>query len=302
MNFSECYTLEMYSKEAETQFNRMQSRLSDIGNSFQTKMNGKTSGAMAGSLVGTILWIAAFIVGIILIRNTVNSVVLVVASLIVLALMAVMIIDAIMDFSYYGKILSYSNSVSQLQNRVTMGKNMIMSNHEAFMGSKRSGWNYLLNAAPSIPEAATSVVSTVEGLESLKKGFLENAKTALYYVASVAVTIVGGLALFPATTSIINGISRSLSYGTIEVISYIALIIVCVGEVILAKLMWSKTDCTVTNTTLFALLAGPIGFVVLVAVAALVVVLVVATVSILLAILAVVAVIAIIIGCTSGGS
>ena len=41
MNFNESITLNTYSDNANKQFNEMQSRLSKIESSFQTRMNGQ---------------------------------------------------------------------------------------------------------------------------------------------------------------------------------------------------------------------------------------------------------------------
>ena len=48
MNFNESITLNTYSDNANKQFNEMQSRLSKIESSFQTRMNGKTTGGLVG--------------------------------------------------------------------------------------------------------------------------------------------------------------------------------------------------------------------------------------------------------------
>lgn len=139
-------------------------------------------------------------------------------------------------------------------------------------------------------------------MESLKTGFLNGAKNVFYYAAVVMITIAGCVALFPTGGEIMTGISgESLSGDTITTLNVIALIIVGVGEVILAKLVWSKTDCVVTNTTLFIMALGPVAFLALIAVATLLVMLVIGLVSIVLAILGVVAVGAIAIGCLCGG-
>lgn len=302
MDFNNSITLDTYSNQANKQFGDMQSRLTEIENSFQTRMNGKTTGGLVGSLIGTIVWLVAFVACAVFVRDMVDNTLLIIATAIAGGLILFMIIDNIMDFSYYGKIASYKNSVSQLQNRVTIGKNAIKSNHDAFMASRSKGWSYLLNAAPSIPEEASSVEATMTSMESLKKGFISSAKNFFFYATVVAITIVGCVALFPTGSSIITGISgESFSSDTLMTFNVIALIITGIGEVILAKLVWSKTDCNVTNTTLFIAALGPIAFLALIAAVTLIVMLVVAVVSFVLAILAVVAVGACVFAATSGG-
>lgn len=302
MNFNNSITLDAYSNNANKQFGDMQSRLTEIENSFQTRMNGKTTGGLVGSLIGTIAWLAAFVACAFFVKDTVNSTLLLIALAIVGGLILFMIIDNIMDFSYYGKIASYKNSISQLQNRVTIGKNSIKSNHDAFMASRAKGWNYLLNAAPSIPAEATSVEATMASMESLKKGFISGAKNFFYYAAVIAITVVGCVALFPTGSSIITGITgESFDSDTLMTFNVIALLITGVGEVILAKLVWSKTDCNVTNTTLFIAALGPVAFLALIAAVALIVMLVAWLAGVVLAIAAVVAVGGTIFAATSGG-
>lgn len=302
MNFKDSITLSTYSDNANKQFNEIKNRLSEIENSFQTRMNGKTTGGLTGALIGTVLWLAAFIIGAILVRPMVNGTLLLIALLIAIGLIVFMLIDNIMDFSYYGEIASYKNAVSQLQNRVNVGQSSIKANHDAFMGSKVRGWNYLLSAAPSIPNEATSIETTMTGMESLKKGFINNAKNVFFFASVIAVTVVGCVALFPVGGNIIEGIiGENISNDTLTVLNVIAMILVGVGAVILAKMMWSKTDCNVTGTTLFVIVLAPIAYIALCAIATLVVKLVIWAVSIFLAILAVVVVGGIVFACTSGG-
>lgn len=302
MSFKDSITLNTYSDNANKQFNEMKSRLSEIENSFQTRMNGKTTGGLVGSLVGTIAWLAVFVIAAIMVRGVVDSTLLLVAFLIALALIVFMLIDNIMDFSYYGKIASYKSAVSQLQNRVSVGQSSIKANHDAFMGAKVRGWNYLLNAAPSIPNEATSIERTMTGMESLKKGFVSKAKNFFFFATVIAVTVIGSVALFPVGGNIIEGIiDESIASDTLMALNVIAMILVGVGEIILAKLLWSKTDCNVTGTTLFVIALAPIAYLALVAVATIIVKLVIWAVSIVLAILAVVVVGAVVFACTSGG-
>ena len=302
MDFNDSIMLDTYSNNANKQFGDMQSRLSEIENSFQTRMNGKTTEGLVGSLIGTIAWLAAFIACAIFARDMVDSTMVLISMAIAGGLILFMLIDNIMDFSYYGKIASYKNSISQLQNRVSIGKNSIKSNHDAFMASRSKGWNYLLNAAPSIPEEATSVETTMTSMESLKKGFICRAKNFFFYATVIAITLVGCVALFPTGSSIITGITgESFSSDALMIFNVIALIVTGIGEVILAKLVWSKTDCNVTNTTLFIAVLGPVAFLALIAAATFVIILVVAVVSVILAILALVVGLACVAGSISGG-
>lgn len=302
MNFNDNITLDAYSESANKQFDDVANRLSNIENSFQSRMNGKTTGGIIGSIIGTIAWLAAYIVCAIVAKPVVNGALLTITMVVALGLIVFMLIDSIVNYSYYGKISNYKNSISQLQNRVSVGKSSIKSNYDAFMGAKAKGWNFVLNNASSIPDEATSIEATMTNMESLKSGFLNGAKNVFYYASVVMITIAGCMALFPTGGEIMTNISgEDISSDTIMVLNVIAMILVCIGVVILAKLIWSKTNCTVTNVTLFITLLGPVAFLTLIAIATLLVLLVAGLVSILLTILAVVVAGACICGSISGG-
>lgn len=96
-------------------------------------------------------------------------------------------------------------------------------------------------------------------------------------------------------------IGEYISYDTNPILFVIGLLITVVGEIILAKMVWSKTDCSVTNTTLFIAAVGPVMFLALVVVATLLVMLVVLAVSILIAIAGVILAGACVCGAISGG-
>lgn len=304
MNFNESITLRTYSDNANKQFNEMQSRLSGIENSFQTRMNGKTMGGLVGAIIGTAFWLAAFLAAFIFVRGlgVVDELLLLICSVVVFALLGFMMIDNIMNISYYGKISGYKNAVSNLQNRVTAGKNSIKSNHDAFMESKSRGWQYALNAASSIPEEATSIESTMNNMESLRAGFINGAKNFLYYTAVVVITITGCVSLFPLASEIITGItSESFDDQMLLIFNVIGLVITGIIEVIIAKAAWGKSDCRVNNVTLLIMVLSPIMFIALIAAVTFLIMLVIAILSILIAILVVVVAGAFIIGCLCGG-
>lgn len=290
------FTLSSFSDAANKQFSDVQERLTKLGSSFQTRMEGKTTAGLVGSIVGTAAWIVAAIVFFVFASTRVHGTLFLIGVLTVIALLGSLLIDEIMSFSYYGKIASYGRAVSQLQNRVNAGKSSIRSNYDNFMKAQSSGWNYALQAAPSIPEEATSIEGTLSTMESLKAGFIHGAKNVFYYIAAVAIALVGSVALYEVGSSIMG-----VSEDTAMVLSVIATIIAIVGEVILAKLVWGKTDCTVTNLTLFILLVGPLGYLALIGIGTLLVYLVVGLFQVFLAILGVCVVGGVVFGSLSGG-
>lgn len=302
MNFNESIALNEYSNNANVQFDEMQNRLSDVEGSFQNRMNGKTKGRIICSIIGNFLWLALFIVGAILVNEIVSEILLTITMAIVFCLILFMIIDNIINLSYYGKINTYINLVAKLKSRVDIGKNAIKSNHDAFWESKTKGWNYYLKAGASIPEETILIESTMSNMESLKSGFVNGAKNIFYYATTIVITITGCVALFPVGKDIMTGIGpESLSDDLTLVLNIVALVIIGIVEVILSKLVWSKTNCTVTNTTLFIMAFGPVAFLALILLATLIVLLVVGLVTIIGYIIGVIVVCAILFASVSGG-
>lgn len=302
MTFSENISLQKYADSANQKFNESESRLSQIEGSFQTRMNGKTTGSLVGAMFGTVCWLVAFCVFFWYIRGYVDNTIGLICFGISLALVASLIIDEIISFSYYGKISSYKNNITQLKNRVSVGRSSIKSNQDTFMKSRANGWRHPLSVGTSIPEEAASIESTINGMESLKGGFINGLKNFLFFTFAIAITAVGSWALFGTAGEIMTGISgEDIGGDTIMTLCVIGLLITVVGEIILAKMVWGKTDCSVTNTTLFIAAVGPVMFLALVLVATLLVMLVMWAIAIVIAIGAVVIAGACVCGSISGG-
>ena len=302
MTFSENISLQKYADSANQKFNESESRLSQIEGSFQTRMNGKTTGSLVGAMFGTVCWLVAFCVFIWYIRGYVDNTIRLICFGISLALVASLIIDEIISLSYYGKISSYKNNITQLKNRVSVGRSSIKSNQDTFMKSRANGWRHPLSVGTSIPEEAASIESTINGMESLKGGFINGLKNFLFFSFAIAITAVGSWALFGTAGEIMTGIYPDpIDYSTVNTLCTIGLVITVIGEIILAKMVWGKTDCSVTNTTLFIATVGPVMFLALVLLATLLVMLVMWAIAIVIAIGAVVIAGACVYGSISGG-
>lgn len=278
-------SLQKYADTANQKFSETENRLTQIAGSFETRMNGKSKAGIIGSMFGTICWAVAVCVFFGYIGGYVDSTLHLVCLGIALALLGTLLIDEIISFSYYGKISSYRDNINQLKNRVSVGRSSIKSNQDAFMKSRSNGWRHPLPVGTSIPEEATSIEGTINGMESLKGGFINGLKNFLYFSFVIAITGVGSWAFFGTAGEIITGISgESMESDTMMTLYIIGLLIVEVGIVIMAKMWWSHTDCSVTNTTLWIAPLGPVLFLLLAAVATLLVMLVIWAVSIVIAI------------------
>lgn len=302
MDFSENISLQKYAENANDKFNETASSLSQIEGSFQTRMDGKTVGGLIRSMFGTFCWLVAICVFFWFIRKYVNGTMCLICFVISIALAVSLFVDGIIGLSYYGKISSYKNNIARLKNRIYIGKSSIKSNQDAFMKSRADGWFYPLSVGTSIPEEATYIESTINGMESLKGGFINGLKNFLFFTFAIVFTGIGSWALFGTAGKIMNGISgASIDYSTINILCIIGLLITMVGEIILAKLVWGKTDCSVTNITLFIAVVGPLLFLALITIVTLLVMLVVLAIGIIIAIVGVVIAVACVFGSVSGG-
>ncbi len=285
MTVSENVSLQKYADSANQRFYESEKRLSQIEGSFQTRMNGKTIGGLVGAMLGTVCWLVVFCAFFWYIRAYVDNTIGLICFGISLALVASLIIDEIISFFYYGKISSYKNNITQLKNRVSVGRSSIKSNQDTFMKSRANGWYHPLSVGSSIPDEAASIESTINGMESLKGGFINGLKNFLFFTFAIAITAVGSWALFGIAGESMTGISGEYIDGdTINTLCIIGLVITVVGEIILAKMVWGETNCSVTNATLFIAAAGPVMFLVLVIVATFSVMLIMWAFSIALAI------------------
>ncbi len=295
-------TLVKYSDSATKQFGELHNRLGKIESSFSSRMNGRSTAGLVASLIGTIAWLVIFLGCAYFVKGKVDNILMMIGFGVVMGLMLFMMIDNIINFVYYGKIASHKRAITALKKRVDDGKYAISQNYNSFLKSKENGWNYRLNVAPSIPDQAMSIETTMSNMASLSSGFLNGAKNVFFYAAAVAVTIVGCLSLFETGGNIMCALSgEDLSETTMLVLSIIALVIVGIAEIILAKLVWSKTDCEVTNLTLLILALGPVAYLALISVGALLVMLVIGLISVIIAIAGVVFAIFCAIGIFCGG-
>ena len=107
MNFSENVTLQKHADSANKQFNECENRLSKIEGSFATRMDGKTRSGIIGTIFGTLCWLAAYIFFFVYISGNVGGALYLICLGVSLALIGSLLIDEIVNLSYYGKISSY---------------------------------------------------------------------------------------------------------------------------------------------------------------------------------------------------
>lgn len=287
---------------ARKTFESTDKRLEEIENNFHSKMRGRSMGGVIGSFFGSALWLVALGVVAYNCQGYVDNTLLMVTIAVIALFMITMFMGDAMNFKYFGKVSSYGSNVSQLRSRVRVGRDSISQNKETYMNSYNNGWDYRLEMGESIPDEATSIEGTLSSMDSLKTGFLSNAKLWLLYASVIMVTVVGSMMLFGTASSFIYGLFEGdVSSDLLEVVCWIGLIIACIGACFLTKLMWSHYDCEVNNLTVFAVAIGPILFIALECAGALVVWLVILAVAFLIAIAGLAIGLACVCGSVSGG-
>lgn len=269
MDFTKNIILQKYVDSATRQFNESENRLSQIEGNLEIRMNGKTNTSIIGSVFGSICWLVIFVIFFWCIKGYINSILYLICSGLSIALSISLLIDEIISFFYYRKIFAYKDDITQLKNHLIIGENSIKANLDTFIESRASGWNYVLNPPKSsILKQSTYIESIINSMESLKCEFINSLKNFLFYTFTFTITAVGSWGLFGIANQIINKIGgKSITGNTVTTLCIICMIIAIPIEILLAKLVWSKTDCAVTNNTLFIVPNGPILFLVLVAIA-----------------------------------
>ena len=298
MNFTDSIVLNEYADSAVRIFDESENRLSQIEGSFATRLNGKTRGGIILSMIGTVIWCAVFTVFFSRFGKNVGGTALLIARIAYFALTAVLLADAVVNYSYCGKISVYKDAVSQLKTRVSIGRSSIKANQDAFMESRANGWHYALQPGSSIPDEAAAVEGILNGMQSLKGGLLHDLKNILFFVTTIAVTGVGSWMLFGVAADIVDAL---MGETVSETWYLVGMFIAVVANLILARKVWSSTNCAVTNVTLLAIPAGPVFFLALVALVTLIIMLVIFVVELLIIIFAVCAGGAIVFGASSGG-
>jgi len=292
--------LNLMADAARKKFDSTDKRLEEIEGDFHSKMRGRTMIGIIGSFFGTAIWVCLFGCLAYNLMGYMNNTLLLVTIGAVGLLMVFMLIDDVMNLKYYGKVSSYGTKVSQLRSRVRVGSEAIPVNTELYMKTKDKGWDHNLEIGESISDEATVIEGLLRKMASLRNGFINSSKTGLFFTVAVLISIVGGINLFPTVTDWLDGFF-DLSENISEPICWVALIIACIIECIIAKAAWSATDCNVNNLTVFSVLAGPLVFIALVLAGSAIVGLIIAVVTIILYIAALVIGVACAIGMVSGG-
>lgn len=267
MKFSDHITLSDYSQSARNAMNGWSERLDQTEKQIAVRMGDKTVGAIIGAMVGTIAWTVICV----LFVNSFNSGdmgLLKTFGLIGIFLLAgVLLVDAIISINYYGKLQRYKNKISGLKSQLTIGRNSIGVHQDKLLASKENGWKFSFQIGKSISVEAITMESKIAGMETLKKETLPTIENVLYFIDAVLITIVFSIPLFESALELMNGILSAFAgpEQTTEgaaAYMWLGVLVACCVEILLAKIVWGKFDCSVNFLSVLTLLAGPILFLV----------------------------------------
>ena len=204
-------------------------------------------------------------------------------------LLLILLIDEITSLCYYGKFSRHKKRISMLKTRVQIGKNSIGMSKEEIYNSRQKGYEYELKAGDSIPEKAIDIENTMANMQSLSGNLLPTLKNVLFFSDVVIITICGSSAIFGMVSEMVNGITNSFFSEQCESETLVALMwcgvfLACLVEILIAKLIWGQTNCSVNNKTLIAGVLGPLAFIMIMLVGTLLVSLVMWAIAIVIAI------------------
>lgn len=305
--FSDNIYLKDMAGEAHQSYTEMQTRLSQIDNRIQAQSKGRTRGGLGGAFVGTFFWLAVYVVLAHYAKDRIAwtyeyseyaPLLLLVPFACCVLLCVVMLIDAGKNAKYFGAILKYQTGVHQLTHRIDSGKKDMKSETKSFFDSSKRGWDVPLNAGAPIPEEALRIDRGLSAMESFHNGATHKAKNVLYFLVAILNTVAGAFALGLIVVSLVD--NTGFGKGSVPIF-IIALALACIIEIVLARVVWGKTDCSVKNATLIMTIIGPLLFLALAALIVLIVVIAAAVLKVIMTIIAVIVVVACLLCCTSGG-
>lgn len=261
MDLEKNIQLDRMMEDAKTKFSESNKRLEELDYGFRSKMGGRSMSSIGGAFIGTTIWLVVFAVFLVASVPYANPMLLMIAAISLVIFIVLMYIDDVVNYKFYNGVSMYGANITQLKSRIKYGYDSMNSNMNEFKQSKQNGWNYKLNVGKSIPDEIAAIEDTMSSMESLKKGFVSSAKTFMFYATAIMITIVGGFALRDVALGIVDNFDSS-AYGVANVVGYVMLVVACIAEYLLAKYVWGRTNCDVTNLTIAIILAGPVIFVI----------------------------------------
>ena len=279
MTFDKSFVLQQMADTARQQFQLNMTRVDKVDDLLVRQMNGQSMGKIIAGTLFSGVWAAVYIFLFVLSNDMIYSPLPGIAMGVSLLLMLLHLIWQFSRIRYYGSISQTRSQLFRMRDRLEDGEKALSTDLRDFSDSRTSGWMTALNPGESIPEELDIMEQTVSNMVAMQSGLLQKAKLVFYYLSCLAWTVVGCLCLEELLYTFFGG---DFSAETIHTLMIIGMVLSLIVEVFVARFLWSQTDCTVTNLTIFATCAGPIIFFLLALAAALIV----AVVSFIISLLA----------------
>lgn len=280
MTFDKSFTLSQMADDARKRFDSALSRVDRIDETLDKQMNGKSVSRISGSAVVSLIWLVAYIFLFYFVADMLtDSLPATIALISSLVLMLLMLVETFIQLRYYGSISQTRSRLAGIRGRIEADKHDLSSDLSDYLSRRGSGWNLALEPGNPVDEDLDDVEQGISGIVAIQSGILPKLRLFAYYVTCLAWAVAGSFSMEGLLHSLLGG---EFSNDTLHVMLLVGMVITVVAEYFVAKLIWSMTDCAVTNLTLFATIAGPIIFCLLALAAALVV----AVVSLILSLLA----------------
>lgn len=286
-SYRECMLLSEQRKDSERDLREAQNRLTEIYKMLDTRLdNQRESGkfaynepakwvknaeklntrarkrgkhAVLGSIAVSVLWIVIYFA----IFAFASSVpwrgayfmrpIMVVSCLL---MGIVMLVSEYADLKYISSITAYKQQIQQMIGNLELSAASLPEKERVFCdAASKFDYPLLGKQEKSVVAMGVNIRETVSSMEKFSSKYLEIAKTVLYYVTMICVTIVCAAAL--------QGTVNYVLYSSFEFLPstgvYIAVVLaVIAAQVFIGRRFWAMTNCTVTNVTLLMTASGPV--------------------------------------------
>lgn len=265
MNVEDGIILKERALEARKTITALEMKTEDLERDIKARQGNFSRTKLIGSIIGTILWlIANAAVCYYITQRTQISVrrCILVPGAITFILCAILLYSEIARQKYYGRFIRYLKTTQSLKRLLSNAIATMERSLSGFTACGEKGWRADLGYRrdPPVPAVIERIHKELAGLDSLKDGITVTFSNILYFLACIAWTAFGSLCMQNMAADTLRETFRSysvsISNNTARVIVLVVLIIACLSNCFVAKVIWTRTDIRVNNTTMFALLTG----------------------------------------------
>lgn len=257
------FGLEQMLEEAQDQMAAAKKRLRSLDATLAKHLDGRNRLGLLGAVLVSMGWIAVFLAVYVYLKGHLPEPLRLALLGVSLLLALSLVVDELIQISYYGSILNARTRLLQMRRRVDKAQKTLAAHFETYLKRRDAQWELPLTVGSSINQAAGQIAARLSGMEALSSTFLTAVKTVLYYAACVVWAAAGSYILFGLVVAF--EFLEGLSPSTITVMMVASTVIACTFEALFARMIWAKTNCDVGNLTLLALALGPVIFVVVIA-------------------------------------